>query len=174
VSGPWRWTSPSHRATEALGAFIGRNAWAGLVVALAGDLGAGKTCMAGGIARGLGVPDEVPVVSPTFTLINPYPARIPLYHVDFYRLEDPEELEVIGFADVCGPGGVTVVEWPDRFPEALPSERLEVTLRVEGPERRGIEMVWVGTDPRGVSLMARIEAFCRGEEGEGGPKEATR
>ena len=134
----WSWLSSSPEATEDLGVLIGEHAWGGLTLALEGDLGAGKTCLARGVARGLGVPAEVPIVSPSFTLINPYEGRLTLYHCDLYRLVDPAELDVIGFHDLGGPDSVVVVEWAERFPEVLPQRRVTVQLEVLGPGRRRV------------------------------------
>jgi tRNA threonylcarbamoyladenosine biosynthesis protein TsaE len=112
--------------THALAARVGLVLRAGDVVVLAGPLGAGKTAFTKGIAVALGV-DE-PVVSPTFTIVREYPARIPLVHVDVYRLDHVQELHDLGFDDLVGGDGVTVVEWGDRVRAVLPTERLDVTL----------------------------------------------
>jgi tRNA threonylcarbamoyladenosine biosynthesis protein TsaE len=101
----------------------------GLVVSLIGPLGAGKTVFAKGLAAGLGV-DEAVVASPTFVIASEYRTRGggKLAHVDLYRVESREELEAAGFSDLLGPGTVVVVEWADRFPDALPGDRLEVEI----------------------------------------------
>jgi tRNA threonylcarbamoyladenosine biosynthesis protein TsaE len=117
-----------------LGARLGKAVQAGDVIALVGDLGAGKTVLAQGLARGLGVPDDVPITSPTFTLINIYEhGRLVLHHVDLYRLEKAAELEHVGLWDLYRGDGVVVVEWFDRFPEVAPREWLELRIdRVAG------------------------------------------
>ena len=167
----WSWVSPGPEATEQLGILFGEHAWGGLVIALEGDLGAGKTCLARGVARGLGVPAEVPIVSPTFTLINPYDARLKLFHCDLYRLVDPEELEVIGFDDLFGRESVTVVEWADRFPGFLPEARLTVTLDITGSDRRAVQVVWTGEDAREERLVTALASFSASwNEHEGGPR----
>jgi len=101
----------------------------GLVVSLVGPLGAGKTVFAKGLAAGLGV-DEAAVASPTFVIASEYRIRGGghLAHVDLYRVESREELEATGFADLLGLGSVMVVEWADRFPDALPVDRLVVEI----------------------------------------------
>ncbi|GAB4177518.1 MAG: tRNA (adenosine(37)-N6)-threonylcarbamoyltransferase complex ATPase subunit type 1 TsaE [Geothermobacteraceae bacterium] len=119
---PWTCLSQSEEQTEALGRRFGRCARPGDVLLLDGELGAGKTCFARGLARGLGVPDDVPVTSPSYTLLNQYSARLPLYHFDLYRLGEAEELGEIGFEECLYGAGVTLVEWSGRFPE----------LRLEG------------------------------------------
>jgi tRNA threonylcarbamoyladenosine biosynthesis protein TsaE len=116
----------SHDETLALGARVGTILRPGDVVALCGDLGAGKTVFAKGIARGLGVIDEV--VSPTFTLVREYDAPVPLVHVDVYRLDHFQELYDVGFDELVGGASVTVVEWGDRVSAMLPAERLEVRI----------------------------------------------
>ncbi len=120
--------------TQALGERLGRALAAGDVVALSGELGAGKTAFVQGLARGLGVAGRVS--SPTFTIVNEHQGRVPLFHVDFYRLERAAELDAIGFDDYFARGGVVVVEWGDRFPAALPRERLEVRIAITGDEER--------------------------------------
>jgi tRNA threonylcarbamoyladenosine biosynthesis protein TsaE len=117
----------SRDETLALAARVGSILRPGDVVALCGDLGVGKTVFAKGIARGLGVVDEV--VSPTFTLVREYDAPVPLVHVDVYRLDHFQELYDVGFDELVGGGSVTVVEWGDRVGAMLPVERLEVCMR---------------------------------------------
>lgn len=121
-------------ATEALGRRVGRLAMPGLVVGLTGDLGAGKSVFARGVARGLGIEGRIP--SPTFILLASYPTgRIPLHHADLYRLTEPDEAVSVGLDDVFGRDGVCVVEWADRFPELLPADLLDVRLKIDGDAR---------------------------------------
>jgi tRNA threonylcarbamoyladenosine biosynthesis protein TsaE len=120
--------------TAQLGERIGRALVAGDVVALTGELGAGKTAFVQGLARGLGVRGRV--ASPTFTIVNEHEGAIPLFHVDFYRLEHAAELINIGFDDYFERGGVVVVEWAERYAGSLPAERLDVRIEVTGPESR--------------------------------------
>ncbi|HZV35919.1 MAG TPA: tRNA (adenosine(37)-N6)-threonylcarbamoyltransferase complex ATPase subunit type 1 TsaE, partial [Verrucomicrobiae bacterium] len=106
--------SNSAEATEALGAEWGRTAKSGWVIGLSGDLGAGKTQLAKGIARGLGFSGRVH--SPTFTLVNQYEGgRLPLFHVDLYRLETPEQIIAAGLQEYFQPEGVSIIEWPERW-----------------------------------------------------------
>jgi tRNA threonylcarbamoyladenosine biosynthesis protein TsaE len=131
--------SGSPAQTKKLGERLGRILQAGDVVALLGELGAGKTAFVQGLARGLGV-TSARVASPTFTIVNEHPGRVPLYHVDLYRLVDAAELHEIGFAEYLGGAGVAVVEWFDRFPDEQPAERLEVRIEVVGPSARRLHV----------------------------------
>lgn len=125
------------KATEKLGFLLGKAAFDGAVFCLTGELGAGKTLLAGGLASALGVTDAV--TSPTFTLLNIYEgARLELRHFDLYRLSRSEELDDIGFDEYAGGEGVTVIEWADLFKERLPEAYLSVDLRREGEGRRAV------------------------------------
>jgi tRNA threonylcarbamoyladenosine biosynthesis protein TsaE len=131
------WTVATAARTRALGAALGTvlrpPPEGGLVVGLHGDLGAGKTVFVQGLARGLGVPPQEAVVSPTFTVARDYAAPgVALHHVDAYRLRGPGELEAAGFEEMWGDGRVTCVEWAERVEDSLPPDRLDVTLTPEG------------------------------------------
>jgi|GEM_PF-2261780 len=119
---------------RALGAALEPLPRGGFVVVLTGDLGAGKTVFAAGIALGLGVPSSSPVVSPTFTFARGYRGRVPFFHLDAYLLRTPGDLEASGYEELGGDGRVTVVEWGERIATALPADRLEVTLTPEIPD----------------------------------------
>ncbi|MBF0119728.1 MAG: tRNA (adenosine(37)-N6)-threonylcarbamoyltransferase complex ATPase subunit type 1 TsaE [Desulfobacterales bacterium] len=114
------------------------------IVALNGDLGSGKTCFIQGIARGLNVPPQYPIVSPTFTFINEYPGRIPLFHVDLYRIceiNDLEEnLEEIGFFELFSKEGVVAIEWADRLPDGFIEDALFISIEILDDYRRKIIM----------------------------------
>ena len=123
--------------TAALAERLGAAAEAGTVLCLVGDLGVGKTLFTQGFARGLGVTEEV--TSPTFALMNQYCGRLPVTHFDLYRLEREEELDEIGFYEFAEPsGGVVLIEWADKFPDALPKPhiRLEIERGDTEDERR--------------------------------------
>ena len=130
--------SSSADETIALGERLGRAAAAGDLVCLGGDLGAGKTQVAKGIARGLGIADTV--TSPTFILMNEYRGRLPLFHVDLYRLTDAADALAGGVVDDRQSDGLTVVEWPERMGDVLPRGRLDVRIAGSGDEPREIEV----------------------------------
>ncbi len=141
--------SPSPEATRAAARALGRaNGAEGLVLALEGPLGAGKTLFVQGLAEGLGLAGEA-VASPTFVIVHQYGSSggRALAHVDLYRVSDREELEATGFADLFAAGAVVAVEWADRLPEALPADRLQLRLArptAEAPERRELDAVASG------------------------------
>lgn len=99
----------------------------GDVLGIDGPMGVGKTHFVQGLARGVGVPRTVRVASPTFSLVHEYPGRIPLYHVDLYRLQDPREWQELGLWDTIR-SGATAIEWASLFPQFLPSDFLQLTL----------------------------------------------
>lgn len=116
--------------TEALGEQIGSLLQPGDFLGLSGELGAGKTALVRGIARGAGIPREALVSSPTFAIVNAYHGgRLPVFHSDLYRVADAEELYDAGFYDLMESGGALLVEWIDRVREVVPPSWLEVTLR---------------------------------------------
>lgn len=108
----------------------------GDVVALDGDLGAGKTVFARGIAKGLGIAEVI--VSPTFTILREYEGNPPLYHFDVYRIGDPDELFDIGFSEYLDGEGISVVEWAEKVPELLPGRTICVRIEKTGNNTREI------------------------------------
>ncbi len=117
----------SAEETFALGEKLGRAAQPGDVYTLVGDLGAGKTVFTQGFARGLGITE--PVNSPTFTILQVYDTgRLPLYHFDVYRIEDPDEMEEIGWEDCVYGDGVSIVEWADRIRDILPEACRDIRI----------------------------------------------
>lgn len=131
--------SASVAETRAAGAEAARTSKPGDVIALAGDLGTGKTQFVKGFARGLGCASLV--TSPTFTLLHEYGGgRLPIYHFDFYRLENAEALKTIGFEDYVSGCGVSVIEWADRFPSAIPEGARWIRFRFFSADIRGIEV----------------------------------
>lgn len=133
----WCFDSAAEAQTLNLGEQLGRLLEQPALILLQGDLGAGKSVLARGIARGLGVPEDVPITSPTFTLMNHYPARLDLYHFDLYRISDPDELIEIGFDDYAFGDGVALVEWPERL-ENDQTPGLWIQLQYVGADRRRI------------------------------------
>ena len=113
--------------TEALGETLARRLGPGDVVAYRGDLGAGKTAFTRGLARGLGCTGRV--TSPTFTVVNEYEGRLPLFHFELYRLEGEDALYDVGWEDYLDRGGVCAVEWSERAEAALPRETVWVSIR---------------------------------------------
>ena len=132
----------SDQETEALAERLAKAAAPGLVISLDGELGAGKTVFARGFARGLGIRE--PVVSPTFTILHGYEeGRMPLWHFDVYRIEDPEEMAEIGYEDCFFGDGVSLVEWGSLIEELLPPDTVRVVIGKD-PER--------GTDFRSIRI----------------------
>jgi tRNA threonylcarbamoyladenosine biosynthesis protein TsaE len=136
---------PDESATARLGATLARaieqEASAvraqGMVIALAGDLGAGKTSVVRALLRTLGVTGAVK--SPTFTLVEPYViSSLDFYHFDFYRLADPEEFSFAGFREMFGPGAVCLIEWPEKAAGHLPPVDLRIDLQIEGEGRQRV------------------------------------
>lgn len=148
-------TTCSETETEALGAALGQLVQPGDVLALVGDLGAGKTCLTRGVARGLGIAE--PVTSPTFILVAEYStaAGFPLYHADCYRLGDaPQEAQDIGLDELLTDDGVSVVEWAERIEPLLPPDHLRITIEVIDDTCRGLTFEPHG--PRAQELAQRI------------------
>ena len=156
---------PRPEDTLAVGEAVGRVARPGLVVALQGELGAGKTVFAKGVAKGLGVSRWRYVTSPTFALHNVYQGRRVLHHIDLYRVESTGELEGAGLADVLYGSEVCVIEWPDRFFSEFPADRLTVRFMRAG-QGRLLEMEASGEVSSQVleDLSGRVPGFRWREE----------
>ena len=162
--------SSSPEDTERIAQALAARLVPGMVVALEGDLGAGKTCFVRGLARGLGA-DADAVSSPTFVLEHRYPATVggtPLVHIDAYRIRSQADLESIGWDELLAAGdAVVVVEWPSRIAGAMPESVLSVRLRHLGEDRREIEIEAVRPGERatrcatcGAALAAGQDRFC--------------
>jgi len=136
--------SRSEGETLEMGQWIGRNLAAGDVIALWGELGAGKTLLTRAMARGLGVPERVPVTSPTFTFINEYDGRLHIYHMDLYRLTDLTELDTLPWMEALYGTGVSLIEWPERLGTLMPEERWDIRIEITGDETRTITLEPVG------------------------------
>lgn len=153
--------APDEAATKAIGAALARTLEPGDVVGLSGDLGAGKTRLVQGAAAALGV--EGPVVSPTFMLVREYDGRVPVHHVDAYRLSGASELEDIGLDEVFPADAVVFVEWSDRVEAALPDAWLELSLRTREDEVREIRVIphgdqWTKRLPEVAAALSRFTA----------------
>jgi tRNA threonylcarbamoyladenosine biosynthesis protein TsaE len=152
--------------TDALARRLGALLRVGDVVVLAGELGVGKTVFARGVGRALGITE--PVVSPSFTIMREYEARLPLVHVDVYRLDHLQELHDLGFDDLVGDEAVTLVEWGDRVGPLLPPDRLDVYLgRGAGDDDRVVSLEASGTSwaMRADALRAAVEPSQAPDEG---------
>jgi tRNA threonylcarbamoyladenosine biosynthesis protein TsaE len=141
--------------TEALGRRLGTLLFPGAVVALVGQLGAGKTQLVRAIAEGLAIPNPDAVSSPTFVLIQEYAARLPIYHFDAYRLSSEAEFAELGVHEYFDGDGVCLIEWADKVRGVLPAEYLEVRLHITGAESRRVEV-----EGRGARYDAVIEALA--------------
>ena len=128
--------SANAEATEAAGERLGRTLGPGAVVALTGELGAGKTCFVQGLVRGLGA--AVRATSPTFVLVNEYKGRVPVHHVDAYRTDSMTELMDLGLLEMIGGEGVTLIEWADKLTPLLPPDTIHVHIAGVGDEPRTI------------------------------------
>ena len=133
-------TTRSVNQTRLLGECLGRLCQPDTVLALTGDLGCGKTTLVQGLARGLDVPADYYITSPTYTWINEYPGRLPLFHADLYRLSTPEEIEDIGLPELFHAGGTLAVEWADRIEDLLPDRRLTVSMAIVDDSLRKIRV----------------------------------
>lgn len=157
-SAHWTLTLPSRAATEAFGRVMGRALAGGEMLALLGELGAGKTALVRGIATGLGIPPDQ-VTSPTFVLIHEYQGRLPLIHMDLYRLQSAAEAQGIGLQEYFDGNIVTAIEWADKFPELLPSDRLDITLQHHTPTSRTAHLIAHG--PRANRLLTSLGPHTR-------------
>ncbi len=142
-------TSRSPAQTRRLGQLLAKQLKTGDVVALLGEIGAGKTTFVQGIARGLGIPAGG-VTSPSFVLVREHRGQMPLYHADLFRLERLPEAATVGLEEYYEADGVTVIEWANRIPDVMPEEFLEVRFSVVDPKTRAIEAI-----PRGARYEDR-------------------
>ena len=159
MSAGWTLQTQAPEETLDLGRRIARAAHPGDVLALVGDLGAGKTVLAKGLAEGLGAASAREVTSPTFVLCREYlGGRMPFYHFDAYRLRGGADLEQIGAPEIFGGDGLSAVEWADRAPQVLPADHLEVRLEVTGERSRRLEFKARG--PAAERWLAAIRAIA--------------
>ena len=130
-----------------------------LAIALIGDLGSGKTAFVQGLAGGLEVPSSYYITSPTFTLVNEYPGRLPLYHIDLYRLETVGDLEDIGLDDLLGEQAVLAIEWADRLVENFSADYLSMYFEIIDDEMRRLDLIAYGQI--GIDLIKTLESQIR-------------
>jgi tRNA threonylcarbamoyladenosine biosynthesis protein TsaE len=155
---PRQLSLPTRRATQRLGLALAQSLLPGDLVVLEGDLGAGKTFLVRAVARGLGVPAATAITSPTFTLVNEYAARIPLLHSDLYRLAACDELVELGLLERIGRDAAVLVEWGDRFGDALGKAGLWIWLAYA---EQGRSARLEGQGERGQALLGRLAGRLR-------------
>jgi tRNA threonylcarbamoyladenosine biosynthesis protein TsaE len=151
----FRYSSHSIEKTRSLGQKIGIHLKKPMILALSGDLGSGKTVFVQGLAKGLEVPVEYYITSPTFTLVNEYPGRLRLIHVDLYRLDHYFDMEEIGLEEILQAEGVIAIEWAKKMPEAFLAERLAVKFDTISDETRIITLTAYGQ--QAVDLINALE-----------------
>ena len=149
----WTAVTESAEETRAVGEALGRALRGGEIVLMTGQLGAGKTTLTQGLAVGLGIDGYTK--SPSFVLMNEYRGRVPLYHLDLFRIETPEEVWDLGIEEYISGAGVVAVEWADRARAAFPEDAVEVEIEVTGEDRRRIAVRATGGP--GVEAVARAE-----------------
>ena len=147
-------TISSPDETKKLGEKLGRLLRDGDIICLYGELGAGKTSFTQGIAKGLNV-EKAFITSPTFVLVNEYKGRLPLYHIDLYRLNNIAEIEDIGLSEYLKGKGVTVIEWAEKAEDLLSEERLSVYLENLGGDKRRLS--FKATGKRYEEIVAKIQ-----------------
>jgi tRNA threonylcarbamoyladenosine biosynthesis protein TsaE len=145
--------------TRSLGRRLGQLLEAGDWIGLSGDLGAGKTCLTQGLACGVGVDARVPVVSPTFVLAQQYPGRVPLRHLDLYRVSALRELDAIGYEELYEGDAVCVVEWCERVKETVPQRGLLITIEIVDAHTRRLHLQ--ALDRRGQQLIEELLTMNR-------------
>ena len=153
-------SSDSPDQTYTWGKILGMLLNRGDVVALVGELGAGKTTLTQGIVRGLGVAEEYYIVSPTFTLINEYEGRVPVYHLDFYRIASPSEVLHLGLEEYLDGDGVAIIEWADKIEALLPEEHMMVRLAYVDYRVRTLDIMSTGAhyDAVVAELVQKVSA----------------
>jgi len=143
-------TTHSPQETINLGQKMGLLISDSMLLALSGDLGSGKTVFVQGLAKGLDVPPEYYITSPTFTLVNEYPGRSRLFHIDLYRLEHYGDLEDIGLYDILSKNAVVAVEWAERLPQDLRANCLAVGFEIIDDNTRKINLIAYGHEAAGL------------------------
>jgi len=151
VNGALRFRTASPEESRRFGRALGAALGPGDFVAFEGQLGSGKTVVIQGAARGLGFDGYV--TSPSFVIVNEYEGRLPIFHVDLYRIEHPRELDDIGYREIFFGDGVALVEWADRAPELLPEDRLLVEIEITGRDERRLTVSALG---RAKAVLAEL------------------
>ncbi len=144
--------------TFQLGSIVGRQIKAGMIITLTGDLGSGKTAFVQGLARGLDVPSDYYITSPTYTLINDYPGRLPFYHADLYRLTTIADIEEIGLGDILSGNVVTAIEWADRLQELKMGDHLAIRIQLDARDRRYFFLMAYGRSSQ--ILLREVQKNC--------------
>jgi tRNA threonylcarbamoyladenosine biosynthesis protein TsaE len=150
--------SNSAEQTRKIGMKLGKLAASGDVIFLVGSLGAGKTCLTQGIAHGLGIHEYT--ASPSFVLVREYQGKLPLYHIDLYRLDRIEEVTQLGLDDYLYGNGVCVVEWADKGLSVLPEEHLLIKMQIVSPMKRKLSFMPKGT--RYFEMLSKLKSARRG------------
>jgi tRNA threonylcarbamoyladenosine biosynthesis protein TsaE len=150
----WAVISPSAEHTRKWGIKLGKLLRGGEIIGLVGELGAGKTCLMRGLAEGLEVSRKTWIRSPTFTLVNEYHGRLPVYHIDLYRLESTGELEELNLREYLYSDGVSVIEWFEYFPADEVDDHLEIRLAYRAGSKR--EMTFI---PRGARYEELVQVL---------------
>ena len=148
-------TTHSPEETRTLAQKIGSCITSGTVVALIGDLGSGKTVFVQGLAGGLEISKEYYITSPTYTLINAYAGRLPLFHVDLYRIDNLDDLRDTGFYEILHSEGVVAIEWADKLHQNILSEHVRIFFEILDDESRQIRIIANGSKP--ATLVKMIE-----------------
>lgn len=154
-------TTKSENETLALGRAMGEVIQAGTVVGLTGTLGAGKTKFTQGLAYGLGVAEDT-VTSPTFTICVPHVGRLPLLHLDAYRINSDSEVDELGLDEVVENGAVLMIEWVERIAHLVPPVDLQINVRQVGEQARQWQLQ--GATPQGENLIRDVQGKIEGTE----------
>ena len=150
----WAVISRSAEHTRRLGVRLGKLLQGGEIVGLIGELGTGKTCFVRGLTEGLGVSQETWIRSPTFTLVNEYHGRLPIYHIDLYRIDSTGELEELNLREYLYSNGVSLIEWFEYFPAGEVDDHLEIQLAYREGSKRQLTFV-----PHGVRYEKLVKAL---------------
>lgn len=174
--GGWTIVTTSPRQSQNLGRNLGKLVQGGEIIGLVGELGAGKTCFVRGFAQGIEVAADAWVRSPTFTLINEYSGRLPVYHIDLYRVGKQEELESLNLREYLYGDGVSLIEWFEFLPAHEVDEYLELRIAHSGGNKREMSFVAHGEryerlleDFKGASFKrSKVQKFKVGISGKSG------